>query len=46
VEESDDRHHLREAQGRRAVALSRLKQLFSPERFKEQAEVVYVTEQR
>jgi hypothetical protein len=45
VEERDDRHHLRQAERGWPAALARLKQALPPERFKEQAEVVYVAEE-
>ena len=40
-----DRQHFRQAEGRSPLPLARLKQALLPERFKEQAAVVYVAEQ-
>jgi hypothetical protein len=46
VEEGDDRHHLRQAEARRTVTPSGLKQSPFPARFKELTKIVYVTEKR
>jgi len=48
VKEHDNGHHFRETQGRCSLSLARHigQQAFAPERFKEQAKVVDVTENR